>query len=309
MALTSQIALLQQQREQTPKLVQKNRCKLSTLASAPELFQPRTYENNEEHVKALSEALERAGPSGDLDPILIWKSDQIYVLDGHHRLEAYERCSRPSIPVEWFQGSVTQAIAKAIEINAKIKLNLQYGDRMDAAWKLTVLHYPGNGNEAQRPSRAELSRTCGISQKSVQNMRKAAKTIGSEQGLEQLNEITTWKEALEMVTPDTETTAAKTVAEIDANAQKIADQLSKKMGVGHVRNPKNILTWSLGLRYWLDHTFPNVVESGEMFISETQMNIWNAALDGSRTLDECLEQLKTCIGEDDDEEDMDYDLF
>jgi hypothetical protein len=63
-----------------------------------------------------------------------------FCIDGHHRLEAYRQIgtNRP-VPVEVFQGRLSQAVEKASKRNSKDKLPMSSTDKMEAAWRLDVL--------------------------------------------------------------------------------------------------------------------------------------------------------------------------
>ncbi|ATG49286.1 hypothetical protein CEW89_17910 [Celeribacter ethanolicus] len=61
---------------------------LSKLKVAPAVFQPREF-FSERHVKALATAIKAQGGQ-PLEPLTVWYSGRDwYVIDGHHRLEAY----------------------------------------------------------------------------------------------------------------------------------------------------------------------------------------------------------------------------
>jgi hypothetical protein len=61
------------------------------IKRCPTLFQPRGWEDEDEaHVQGLMRALQRA-PGKRLDAILVMSIGRdLYVIDGHHRLAAYE---------------------------------------------------------------------------------------------------------------------------------------------------------------------------------------------------------------------------
>ncbi|MFT4079690.1 ParB/RepB/Spo0J family partition protein [Rhodomicrobium sp.] len=114
------------------------RLSLNSLMKRPELFQPRAFGArdglDEYHVTNLRKALRAKGRGGDLDPVLVLatKSGAV-VLDGHHRVIAYEREGRPDVPVEWFDGSLKDAIAVAGQANSKTKLALTCRQRRDGS--------------------------------------------------------------------------------------------------------------------------------------------------------------------------------
>lgn len=73
-----------------------------------------------------------------LDPILVWwAGDQFFVIDGHHRLAAYDyaKWDQP-IPVEVFEGSFDDARLRALQGNVKDKLPMSKTAKANAAWRL-----------------------------------------------------------------------------------------------------------------------------------------------------------------------------
>ena len=103
------------------------------------LFQPRGWqEEDEAHVQALVRALQRNGPGKLLDPVLVmFIGADLYVVDGHHRLAAYEAASVSGpVPVEHFHGTVQEAVLAAGRANHKDKLPMTTDERHNNAWRL-----------------------------------------------------------------------------------------------------------------------------------------------------------------------------
>ncbi|TPK80394.1 hypothetical protein FJ527_01050 [Mesorhizobium sp. B2-4-18] len=143
---------------------------LAAIRTAPGLFQAREGNAKEGdvdagHVQALVRALE-AKPSSarTLDPVTVFAvGGDAYCIDGHHRLGAYRAFKvTPSIPVEWFQGSLEEAITEAIERNQKAKLPMKPMERMEGAWTLVLMG---------AHSKARIATTAGVSERTVANMR------------------------------------------------------------------------------------------------------------------------------------------
>jgi ParB/Sulfiredoxin domain len=82
---------------------------LDRIKRAPELFQPRGHAEDERHVQELARAIKS---SRLLDPMLVMQIGQdAYLIDGHHRLLAYELAGvRSLVPVEYFQGTIEEAV-------------------------------------------------------------------------------------------------------------------------------------------------------------------------------------------------------
>jgi hypothetical protein len=64
--------------------------------------------------------------------------DRYYVLDGHHRLDAYHSVKwKHAIPVRAFTGTLQRARLKALQANSYNKLPMTRDDKLAAAWELT----------------------------------------------------------------------------------------------------------------------------------------------------------------------------
>lgn len=113
---------------------------LREIGTDPEKFQWRIPQFNKvdssEHIRTLVRALR--GTEQPFEPLLVFLiEDRYYVVDGHHRLEAYRkaRWKRP-IPVRVFEGSLDEARLAALEGNIKDKLRMSGPEKREAAWKL-----------------------------------------------------------------------------------------------------------------------------------------------------------------------------
>lgn len=207
---------------------QPERLYLPAVVEIRSLFQIRGDDGrNDKHVEDLFDCLKR---SGDLKPITVWRCGGTAVLiDGHHRLYAYRRLARKSpdpvsIPVEWFGGSVDEAIAKAAESNSEIKLSLTAEQRGNFAWRLVVLG---------AHSKSETAKLSGIAERTVANMRSA------KRALEQVNiELPkTWREAMRLA-------KGRELPEIDyeeymeQQAKEWADRLASEFSTTMARKPE-----------------------------------------------------------------------
>lgn len=171
----------------TPKCLK--RSEISTMVS---LFQPRTLEGNigadELHLAELTEALKAKLPSGRLDPIIVWwGGDRYYVIDGHHRLIAYQRNKVLSgIPVEVFEGTLDEAREMSGLANNKNKLPMRPEDRQNFAWSLVV---------TSSLSKSRIAIASGVGTSTVANMRKTMRRlIEKEYELSDLSGLT-WQDA------------------------------------------------------------------------------------------------------------------
>jgi hypothetical protein len=144
---------------------------LDAIRTAPEVFQPRTFEEDtdkdEAHVAELVRAL-NAKPEErrQLDPILVTAIGQeFYVVDGHHRLWAYRAVGvTRTVPVEYFEGTVQEAVKEAIHRNAKDRLAMSHEDKLEAAWRMV-----GLGVEVY--SKSEVAEATGTADSTVGKMR------------------------------------------------------------------------------------------------------------------------------------------
>ncbi len=188
---------------------------LHTIASIPELFQPRDMRHDQiqstYHIESLTKALE-ASASQALDPILVWwTGDSWAVIDGHHRLAAYKahRGSKKNrkrghkhmsdkdmgglpleVPVVVFKGTIAEAILHSTAVNSHDKLPMSKDSKLTRAWQLVTVEMKGVTLKA-------ISRSCAIHDRSVSNMRSVWNKAKAECNTEQLAELKSlsWKQA------------------------------------------------------------------------------------------------------------------
>lgn len=156
---------------------------VGSIRFADSVFQPRTFvgsmsADSDGHKKTLKDAI-RNTPDHLLDPVVVWWAGKNWrVLDGHHRLMAYQDLARdkrkpvsvPAVRVKVFRGTLNQAIAHATELNSRDKLAMRPEDKANRAWKLVALDDP-------TMSRPMIARIAGVSERTVGNMREAHKTM------------------------------------------------------------------------------------------------------------------------------------
>ncbi|MGN6769976.1 MAG: ParB/RepB/Spo0J family partition protein [Rhizobiaceae bacterium] len=159
--------LVEAAKEEQPN-VRAERLALSDITTMPDLFQPRGMD--EKHIGDLVRAI-RA--SGDLDPVTVITIGQRAILiDGHHRIEAYQRAGiHVGIPVQYFDGSPQEAVLHAGIANSKAKLPMANRERQDYAWRLVLI-----GTH----SKAEIHEASGISPSQVGNMRVVRRKLGPD---------------------------------------------------------------------------------------------------------------------------------
>lgn len=158
---------------------------LDAIKRETSLFQPRfdsiAYApgRSDAHITHLAKV---AKAGGELDPVKVTAfGNEWYLLDGHHRLEAYRAAewTRP-VPVEVRHSElvgderVAWAIQESVEENKKNHLAMSEADKLDAAWWAVA-----RNDELSISATAKLY---GVSDRSVANMRKA-RSILTEAGV------------------------------------------------------------------------------------------------------------------------------
>jgi hypothetical protein len=140
---------------------------VNEIETRTELFQPRgfymgVYELDNSFVSKLKREI---GIRGELDPVLVIKLGTAWVVvDGHHRLDAYKRFGwKEPLTCDWFGGNVHEAVDESVRRNSVLKLQMDQPDRLEQAWKRTVLHWG---------SKADVRKLCGVSDGLVAMMRR-----------------------------------------------------------------------------------------------------------------------------------------
>lgn len=169
---------------------------MDAIQHAPDLFQPRhdsvAYApgKSEAHIAKLAKAPKAGRP---LDPVTVAAmGDTWYLVDGHHRIQAYREAGWTElVPVKAEQSEtsgaerVEWAIRLSLADNGKDRLPLGDADRQTRAWQAVARGAPG--------SQAGLAATYGISPRSIAYMREAKKTLDAAG--ENLDFVQTWPSA------------------------------------------------------------------------------------------------------------------
>lgn len=154
---------------------------LTEIKILPSVFQPRIIKDDplasDKHITVLANAI-CTEPSHHLDPMTIWWSGkEWYVIDGHHRHEAYSQINKlkklkiDSVPVEVFRGTIDEAIKRSLFANSKDKLRMSPRDKLNSAWRLVCrgVH-----------SKSELQAMTGASTSTIATMRKKLTEIQAD---------------------------------------------------------------------------------------------------------------------------------
>jgi hypothetical protein len=205
------------------------------IRMAVSVFQPRQLQEDlgedEAHVRELARAL-NAKPKGSryLDPVLVIAVGKaFYCLDGMHRLLAYKRAGVDGpVPVEHFEGSMEDAIKEAVTRNSRDRLAMTSDDKLEAAWRLTVL-----GVHSKR----EVAEATGASERTIATMRTTLRKLqeGDKDpgGFGSAVRIpATWREARRLLSGDDfrEFTDEMREAQVREWARRLAKTFGNKPG-------------------------------------------------------------------------------
>jgi hypothetical protein len=125
---------------------------------------------SDDHIFGMAQALHRQRTP--LTPIIVFPvGDVFYVMDGHHRLAAYDTARwTKAIPAQVYQGSLDAAWRSALGRNSRDKLPMSKEDKTSAAWRIVKKNDP-------RDSIASTANLSQVSESTVDNMRKVWRTI------------------------------------------------------------------------------------------------------------------------------------
>ncbi|MBR0935161.1 ParB/RepB/Spo0J family partition protein [Bradyrhizobium jicamae] len=145
------------------------------ICIAERVFQWRGSESADQwsrrdHIHTLAKAIEEQGKP--LAPLLVMPVGQsFYVIDGHHRLAAYDTAGWDGgIPVEVFPGDLAAARLLALSCNVKDKLPMTKHAKSEAAWQ--IVKEDLGGLTAQ-----EIADRTSVSLRQVKYMRAAWKGL------------------------------------------------------------------------------------------------------------------------------------
>ncbi|AKI02267.1 ParB-like nuclease [Hoeflea sp. IMCC20628] len=223
---------------------------LDQIRTMPEVFQPRMSVPSEKHVSDLRSSLKSVR---DLTPVLVLPlGEHAVVIDGHHRLEAYRMEDRDEIPVEFFGGTVQEAILQSGAENSKTVMPLNLSQRTNWAWKLVRMVKPGDAM-GYLFSKRQITVSAAVSSGTVAAMRLAAKALG-----EDADEYPSWDLARQ-AWQDQETPEAYQPygeEELEEQAQLIADRIARSIGTHRANNPEIM---ARGLTKFLGRNTPDVI--------------------------------------------------
>lgn len=142
-----------------------------------DVFQCRNSDNFGEAARLSSQQLKELRKQlklGDLDPIIIYPAGgEYFLIDGHHRYEAYKLGGAAQIPVKVFKGTPEEALLYSIKENSKTKLSLSQEQKLDLAWGFVAT----NGYEL---SAKKIAHLYSVGETTIKIMRKRKKEIEGE---------------------------------------------------------------------------------------------------------------------------------
>jgi hypothetical protein len=188
--------LMNEAGNQSPDDFTPDRLPLSQLHIAEAVFQPREF-FSETHVRSLLSAI-RTQSGRPLDRLTVWHSGtQWYVIDGHHRLEAYRQYNAETpkkkikdVPVRAFAGTLPEAMCFSAKANSKDKLPMRQADKSNIAWRLVCL-------QDQALTGRGIAQAAGVSRQTVQTMRRTLKSLTDTHNETPLVNLT-WLEARQL---------------------------------------------------------------------------------------------------------------
>ncbi|WP_426438245.1 ParB N-terminal domain-containing protein [Bradyrhizobium genosp. P] len=106
-----------------------------------------------------------------LPPIVVFPvGEAFYVMDGHHRLAAYDTASKSKVTAKVFTGTLEDAERYALRSNSRDKIPMAKGDKLEAAWRLVR-------QDKERDSIASIADDASIAESTVSNMRAALRKL------------------------------------------------------------------------------------------------------------------------------------
>ena len=195
---------------------------ITEIEEWPDVFSIRGEELSEHHLTDLGRVLRN---TDHLDAIVVMPCAERFVLiDGHHRLEAYRRAGRRSVPVRYFLGTPWEALEEANRLNGKARLSLTCEQRQNNAWRLTL---------TGRLSKNRIAELAVVAPSQVGLMRNAMRDLG-----ETAYHCPTWRVARMMWKGQEERLLSDEERQTlrEEHGQNYADRMRKEFGTRLQRN-------------------------------------------------------------------------
>lgn len=137
------------------------------------------------HIAELTKTPKEGTPLAAVD--VWWGGDGYYLIDGHHRVEAYKAAKWQAtklVPVAVYRGSLTQALLKAGHGNTPDKLGMTKEEKTQAAWEF-VAATPVEAARAEA-----IQRAYSVSERMVRYMRSVVRQLRERDPSEDLSALT-----------------------------------------------------------------------------------------------------------------------
>lgn len=141
--------------------------------------QTKVERRSEDHIGAMRLALE-AAQAIELAPVLVAEIDgQLFVVDGHHRLKAYHRAKRETIPARVMSMDRHRAVLISKLVNCDERaLEMHAEQKRDAAWQyLAAVTKRGTGGLPTGESLRAIAGRFGVSRDTIDRMRRQLSRI------------------------------------------------------------------------------------------------------------------------------------
>lgn len=219
------------------------------IRQEPEVFQPRGLTLDQGHVRTLKKAIDSNG--GVLDAVLVIQlGDDAYLIDGHHRLAAYEAAGvTDAIPVVYFQDTLEEAILEAGRANSRAKLTMTSQERRNYAWRLVRIGPANKGG----PSKKQIREAASVSDGLIGEMRRVFTKLGAE-----ANAYPQWWEALKV--SKGEDAGAWSDEDRAAWEQQRADDLTDQLRKAWGAPPQNFKVAAMALEAYFGGRIRDIAE-------------------------------------------------
>lgn len=213
---------------------------LSSIRVLPRVFQLRDLfeELDGDHVEDLRKALE----TNDKDPLealdVVPAHGKFFVVDGHHRLEAYHRVPAwrdRKVPVRVLREKPSRAILRAGRANSRARLQMSQRERSEAAWRLVTMAERSEGRVGL--TKKEIAQAASVSERTVAYMRKSRREW-LEKGLEGDPGESSWIRARAILDGREDVGwRAMTEDEVERLAEDYAKRMRRHLGHQFASNP------------------------------------------------------------------------
>jgi hypothetical protein len=208
---------------------------------AAKVFQWRVPKHNmlpsDDHIFRMARAIQQQRLP--LTPIIVFPvEDVFYVMDGHHRLAAYDTAGwKKVIPARVYQGSLEAAWLSALGYNSRDKLPMDQLDKTFAAWRIVKKNDP-------RYSKSTIMKLTAVAKGTVDNMRAVWKKIndGKHGTTEELQELT-WSRARSLAEGRKENAELEDWREAEAN--KLVEELHRAKLIGRLTKHPDVTALAL----------------------------------------------------------------